>query len=79
MLPEVSQLSWVSDSKYALDVTLFRARVSANAAMAQLARLSWARLQPLTVIDARHVHSHAGDAANECADVLADLGCRGVF
>ena len=69
------RVSWID---LALDVTTQRCRVNANAAMANHARGAWARVQRMTRAEACHACSHTGELGNECADVLAELGRRGL-
>ena len=71
------EIWWISDSKYALDVTTFTARTSVNTRMAGFARRAWASLGQMTATRCTHVKSHTGVPGNECADVMAELGRRG--
>merc|ERR1712194_768244 len=70
-------LRWVTDSECALDVVTLKARASANTHLAHATRqlwTTWVRTDRATVT---HINSHQGHPANECADVLANLGMRG--
>ena len=66
----VRRVCWIAESTYVLYVAVQKCKVSANAA--------WSRVPRMTRAQARHVCSHAGEPGNECVDVLAELGRRGL-
>ena len=72
------RIRWSADSTYALNVAAQKCKASANAAMANHARGAWSRVQRMTCAEAYHVRSHTGELGNECADVLAESGRRGL-
>ena len=68
-----------SDPKHAARVTLGVVHAKRNIALARRRKGLLLRLKCNFHVSAHHVFGHAGHAGNECADVAASLGMRGLI
>ena len=72
------RIRWIADSTYALNVAAQKCNASANGAMANHSRGAWSRVQRMKCAEVCHVRSRTSEPGNECADVLAESGRRGL-
>ena len=67
----VQEISFMVDSRHAMGVLSEQMRALANAELVQNGRALISRLSECTVVQWRHVASHAGNVYNELADRVA--------
>ena len=65
------------DSKHAARVTVGTAHAKKNLSLARTCNELFLRLTCNFHVSAHHVHGHARNTVNECADAAASLGMRG--
>ena len=71
------EIVFMVDSRHAMGVLSGKMRAIANAELVQKGRALISRLSECTVVQWRHVASHAGNVYNELADRVAALASRG--